>query len=81
MKKSKQDTGFKFEKALKRIEQIVERMESGEVELDQAMALYKEASQLMAKCQQTLSETQKQIKKLVKAGDGYRLEDKEIEEG
>jgi exodeoxyribonuclease VII small subunit len=81
VRKTKQDAGFKFEKALKRIEEIVDRMESGEVELDQALALYQEASQLMAKCQQALTATQTQIKKLVKAGDGYRLEDKEIEEG
>ena len=66
MRKAKQAGAFKFEQALERIETIVERMESGEMELDQALALYQEGMELMAKCQQSLNEIQKNIKKLTR---------------
>ncbi len=69
MKKAKA-TGFKFEQALARVEQIVERMESGEIELDQALALYQEGTELMAKCQAALRDVQTSIKKLTRDSQG-----------
>ncbi len=80
MAKANKDAGFKFEKALERIERIVERLESGEAELEQALALHREATELMARCQQALDETQKKIKKLVRDDRGYRAQDMDIEE-
>lgn len=80
MAKAKKDVGFKFEWALERIEKIVEQLESGEVELEQALSLHQEASELMARCQQVLDETQRKIKKLVRDGRGYRTEDADFEE-
>ncbi|MDI6739316.1 MAG: exodeoxyribonuclease VII small subunit [Candidatus Edwardsbacteria bacterium] len=80
MKKAKQ-TEFKFERALERIEEIVERMESGEIELDQALELYKEGNDLMAQCQAALQDVRKNIKKLTKDGQGQlKLEENEMEE-
>lgn len=80
MARAKKNTGFKFEKALERIEKIVEQLESGEAELERALALHREASELMARCQQVLDETQSKIKKLVRDGRGFRAEDTDIEE-
>ncbi|HTY08707.1 MAG TPA: exodeoxyribonuclease VII small subunit [Candidatus Edwardsbacteria bacterium] len=80
MKKTKA-AGFKFEQALVRVEQIVERMESGEIELDQALALYKEGTELMAKCQAALQDVQQSIKKLTRDGRGQlKIEAQETEE-
>lgn len=80
MKKAKA-TGFKFEQALARVEQIVERMESGEIELDQALALYQEGTELMARCQAALQDVQRSIKKLTRDGQGrLKLEANETEE-
>jgi exodeoxyribonuclease VII small subunit len=74
-------TGFKFEQALARVEQIVERMESGEIELDQALALYQEGTELMARCQAALQDVQRSIKKLTRDGQGrLKLEANETEE-
>ena len=79
MKKQK-TTGFKFEQALARVEQIVEQMESGEIELDRALALYQEGTDLMAKCQAALQDVQKRIKKLTRDSQGQlKIEEQEME--
>ncbi len=81
MKKAKTDADFKFEKALARIEQIVDQMESGEIELDKALALYQEGMELMAKCQATLEETQNKIKKITRDIQGrLKVEEHDMEE-
>lgn len=81
MKKAKAEADFKFEKALARIEQIVDQMESGEIELDKALALYQEGMELMAKCQTTLEETQNKIKKITRDIQGrLKVEDHDLEE-
>lgn len=79
--KKKIEAGFKFEKAMARIEQIVDQMESGEIELDQALALYQEGMELMAQCQATLEETQNKIKKITRDIQGrLKVEDHDLEE-
>ena len=81
MKKTRIDVDFKFEKALARIEQIVDQMESGEIELDKALALYQEGMELMAKCQATLEETQNKIKKITRDIQGrLKVEEHDMEE-
>ena len=81
MKKTRIDADFKFEKALARIEQIVDQMESGEIELDKALALYQEGMELMAKCQATLEETQNKIKKITRDIQGrLKVEEHDMEE-
>ncbi|HAD81996.1 MAG: exodeoxyribonuclease VII small subunit [Candidatus Edwardsbacteria bacterium RIFOXYD12_FULL_50_11] len=81
MKKAKTDADFKFEKALARIEQIVDQMESGEIELDQALTLYQEGMELMARCQATLEETQNKIKKITRDIQGrLKVEEHHMEE-
>ncbi|MCU0607562.1 MAG: exodeoxyribonuclease VII small subunit [Candidatus Edwardsbacteria bacterium] len=80
MKKAR-TTGFKFEQALARVEQIVERMESGEIELDQALSLYREGTELMAKCQAALQEVQRSITTLTRDSQGrLKLDASETEE-
>ncbi|MDQ7799144.1 MAG: exodeoxyribonuclease VII small subunit [Candidatus Edwardsbacteria bacterium] len=81
MKKAKTDADFKFEKALARIEQIVDQMESGEIELDKALNLYQEGMELMAGCQATLEETQNKIKKITRDIQGrLKVEEHHMEE-
>ncbi len=81
MKKAKMEADFKFEKALARIEQIVDQMESGEIELDKALALYQEGMELMARCQATLEETQNKIKKITRDIQGrLKVEEHDLEE-
>jgi len=79
MKKQKA-AGFKFEQALARVERIVEQMESGGIELDQALELYKEGTELMAKCQAALQDVQTSIRKLTRDSRGQlKIEEQEME--
>jgi exodeoxyribonuclease VII small subunit len=54
--------GLSFEKALAELEKIVERMESGELSLEQALATHKRGLELARFCQQRLEAAQQQVK-------------------
>ncbi|HUT73437.1 MAG TPA: exodeoxyribonuclease VII small subunit [Armatimonadota bacterium] len=53
-----------FEDALARLEQIVERLESGEESLEDSLRLYEEATALGRYCQQRLQAAEQRIAKL-----------------
>lgn len=60
-----------FEEALKKLEAIVEAMESGELPLEALLARFEEGAQLVKVCQGKLEEAELKIQKLEKnaAGD------------
>ncbi len=59
-----------FEEALKRLEAIVERIDSDEVELEQAIKAYEEGVQLRDHCERKLNEAQERISKIsIKSGE------------
>jgi exodeoxyribonuclease VII small subunit len=53
-----------FEAALAELEKIVERMESGELSLEQALATHKRGLELARLCQQRLEAAREQVKVL-----------------
>ena len=59
-----------FEDALKRLEDIVRKLENGDVPLDQSIALYSEGEQLRGLCQQRLEAAQAKIEKITLDRDG-----------
>lgn len=61
---------LKFEEALKKLEEIVAEMESGELSLDNSMKKYEEGIKLSRFCTKKLKEAQKKIEILIKDGDG-----------
>ena len=67
-KKEKTDPGF--EDALKRLEQIVEQMEAGEMDLDAMVGAFEEGQKLIQLCTQKLNEVERRIELLVKGTDG-----------
>ena len=60
----------KFESSFARLEKIVERLESGELELDEALKLYEEGTKLVKTCAGKLTEAEKKIKKLSRGENG-----------
>lgn len=54
--------GVSFEQALAELEQIVGRMESGELSLEDALRSYKRGAQLLQFCQGALKDAQQQVK-------------------
>ncbi len=59
-----------FEDALKRLEAIVQRLESGEASLDESIKLYSEGDGLRAQCERRLKDAQMRIEKISLGADG-----------
>ncbi len=53
-----------FEKKLLRLEHIVQKMEKGELSLEESLALYEEGIKLTRECQTQLTEAEEHVKKL-----------------
>ena len=58
-----------FEDALRALEEVVRRLEGGEVPLDESITLYERGSALRKHCQARLDAAQARIEKIV-AGEG-----------
>ncbi|PTQ12301.1 exodeoxyribonuclease VII small subunit [Sphingomonas oleivorans] len=59
-----------FEDALKRLEAIVQRLESGEASLDESITLYSEGDRLRAQCEARLQAAQARIERITSGGEG-----------
>jgi exodeoxyribonuclease VII small subunit len=59
-----------FEAALKRLEEIVRRLESGEATLDESIDLYGEGDRLRQQCETRLQAAQAKIEKIQLGRDG-----------
>ncbi len=59
-----------FEDALAEMEDIVQRLESGEVKLDEAIDAYTRGAHLKSHCQAKLKEAQARVDKIVLGPDG-----------
>lgn len=64
-----------FEKAFSRLEVILEKMNSGEVSLDESIKLYEEADQLINFCGKKLNDAERKIQILVKNRNGELSQD------
>ncbi|MCB2098196.1 MAG: exodeoxyribonuclease VII small subunit [Parvularculaceae bacterium] len=71
MAKTPNDTAsLSFEKALAELETIVQKLESGSVELEESIALYERGAALKAHCEARLKSAQERIEKIVVSADG-----------
>jgi exodeoxyribonuclease VII small subunit len=61
---------MKFEEAYGRLEEILEKMNSGKISLDDSLKYYEEADQLIVTCQKKLSEAEKKIEIMIKNRNG-----------
>lgn len=59
-----------FEAALAELETIVQKLESGEVELEKSIALYQRGAALKAHCEARLKDAQLKVDKIVIGADG-----------
>jgi len=62
--------GLSFEAALERLEAIVQRLESGEVNLEESIRIYEEGVKIKAFCEKKLAEAQDRVEKIVLSPDG-----------
>jgi exodeoxyribonuclease VII small subunit len=59
-----------FEEAFKRLEEILEKINSGATTLEESLELYEEADKLMIECSKKLSEAEAKVEMLIKNRTG-----------
>jgi len=59
-----------FERALKELEGIVDRLERGDVELEESIAIYERGEVLKEHCDRLLKQAEAKVEKLTFAADG-----------
>ena len=60
-----------FEKSLERIEEIVSKLEDGDMALDDSLSLFEEGSKLIRKCNSLLDEAEQKVTLLSRDGENY----------
>jgi exodeoxyribonuclease VII small subunit len=70
-----------FENAVKKLEQTVKELESGELPLDKTLSLYEDGIKLTAYCEKLLKEAEIKISKLIQDENGEMKEIDFINEG
>lgn len=60
----------KFEDALSRLEEIVQKMEAGDLSLDESLKAFEEGIKLVRLCSKKLEETERRIELLMKNEQG-----------
>ncbi len=59
-----------FEAALAQLEDIVDKLERGDVPLEESIAMYERGNHLKSHCEAKLQAAQTRIEKVIPAGDG-----------
>ena len=59
-----------FEDAMKELETVVSQLETGDVPLDQSIALYERGAALKEHCQKKLAEAEEKVAKITFDADG-----------
>ena len=60
----------KFEASLQRLEEIVQRLESGDMPLEESLRVFEEGMKLVAFCSQKLEEAEKKVTLLTSRQEG-----------
>jgi len=64
----------KFEQLLAELEQLVERLEGGELSLDDALACYEQGIAKYKLCRQMLQDAEQKVQKLVQGESGQLVQ-------
>jgi exodeoxyribonuclease VII small subunit len=74
-------TNATFESNMQRLEEIVRKMERGDVPLEESLKLFQEGTGLVKKCAELLDNAELEIKKIVSGSDGTPVEEAFVNEG
>lgn len=76
----KQESALSFEQAMRELEQIVDKLEAGEVPLEEAIALFQDGMKLSKSCHEKLQKVEKQVQLLVEEEGQLLKKDFRVEE-
>ena len=63
-------TGLSFEQAVSELENIVARLERGDVPLDQSIEIYERGEALKRRCEELLKAAEARVEKITTGADG-----------
>lgn len=72
---------IKFEDALKKLEEIVAKLEAGDMSLDESLARYEEGIKLSKICSRQLEAAKSKVELLMRSGGKFELKPFEEEAG
>jgi exodeoxyribonuclease VII small subunit len=61
---------FDFEKAIEKLEELIDDLESGKLGLDESIKVFEEGVELAKKCHKKLTEAETRVKQLIKNENG-----------
>ena len=64
----------KFENSLAELEEIVSKMEQGDLSLEDSLDAFEKGVNLSKECQKALKTAEQKVNKLVAKGEGFELE-------
>lgn len=67
-----ESANFNFEHALKELEELVGRMEQGDLSLEESLKAFERGIELTRNCQQALKEAEQKVEILINKGDQAR---------
>ena len=71
----KKQGDFNFEKALQELEELVEKMETGNLSLEESLKYFERGVALTRNCQQALTEAEQKVQILLKQNGKEQLQD------
>lgn len=75
MNKQEKIEKLDFENTLKDLEEIIQQLEKGELNLEESIQKYEEGMKLVKNCNDFLENAEKRITKLIKNQDGKIIEE------
>ncbi len=69
-----------FEDAIAELESIVDKLEKGQLSLDESLALFEKGIRLVRECNDKLKSAQQKVEKLIEENNEMRTEPFEVEE-
>lgn len=72
---SNSDAIIDFEASLKQLEEIVNKMEQGQLTLEQSLGAFEQGIKLTRECQTTLKQAEQRVAKLMPKDDTYQLDE------
>jgi len=72
---SNSDAIIDFEASLKQLEEIVNKMEQGQLSLEQSLGAFEQGIKLTRQCQSTLKQAEQRVAKLMPKDDSYQLDE------
>ncbi len=63
-----------FEESVKRLNEIVEVLEKGDIPLEESIRYFEEGMELLKRCKALLAAAEEKVEMLMKSGDGFERE-------